>query len=106
MLHVTPPQVPSKMLAPIADQTGFVDVNKETLQHTKYSNIFALGDCTNLPTSKTLAAVAAQSHVLFQNLSSFMKGTELKAKVVLLLICVQILCFFVDCSTTDILHAL
>lgn len=33
------------------------DVDKETLQHKKYPNIFGIGDCTNLPTSKTAAAV-------------------------------------------------
>ena len=83
MLHVTPPQVPSKVLIPIADQTGFVDVDKKTLQHKKYSHIFALGDCTNLPTSKTLAAVAAQSNVLFQNLTSLIKGNKLNAQVLI-----------------------
>lgn len=36
---------------------GFVDVDKATLQHTKYPNVFALGDSADasaLPTSKTM----------------------------------------------------
>jgi len=30
------------------------------LQHTKFDNIFAMGDCSNLPTSKTASAITAQ----------------------------------------------
>ena len=41
----------------LVNEAGFVDVNKGTLQHTKYDNIFAIGDCSSLPTSKTAAAV-------------------------------------------------
>ena len=41
----------------IVDQAGFLDVNRRTLQHVKHNNIFGLGDCTNIPTGKTAAAV-------------------------------------------------
>ena len=34
---------------------------KGTLQHTRYPNVFALGDASNLPTSKTGAAVRKQA---------------------------------------------
>jgi len=34
------------------------------LQHVQYPNVFALGDCSNLPTSKTMAAVASQLAVV------------------------------------------
>ena len=37
---------------------------QESLQHTKYTNIFGIGDCTNVPTAKTAAAVAAQLGVI------------------------------------------
>ena len=43
--------------SPIVDAGNWVDVNRETLQHKKYSNIFGMGDCTNAPTAKTAAAV-------------------------------------------------
>lgn len=65
-----------KVLSPLADQSGFVSVDKETLQHTKYSNVYALGDCSNLPTSKTAAAVAGQTMVLSKNLLNTMKGKK------------------------------
>lgn len=76
MIHVTPAQKPSEILKPIGDQAGFVDVDKYTLQHVKYPNIFSLGDCSNLPTSKTAAAVASQSGILFWNLVNVMAGRD------------------------------
>ena len=60
--------------SPIVDANGFVDVVKETLQHKKYPNIFAIGDCTNLPTSKTAAAIAGSNSILVQNLTNLMEG--------------------------------
>lgn len=59
MLHVTPPMSPPDVLktSPVADAAGWVDVDRDTLQHKRYPNVFGIGDCTNLPTSKTAAAV-------------------------------------------------
>lgn len=66
MLHVTPPMSPPDVLktSPVADAAGWVDVDKETLQHKKYPNVFGIGDCTNLPTSKTAAAVGKRTNEL------------------------------------------
>lgn len=76
MLHVTPPMSPPDVLktSPVADAAGWVDVDKETLQHRRYPNVFGIGDCTNLPTSKTAAAVAAQSGILDRTISVIMKN--------------------------------
>lgn len=77
LLHVTPPMAAPAVLktAPsLVDAAGYLSVNKETLQHTKYKNIFGIGDCTNLPTSKTAAAVAAEGGVLYKNLNAVMEG--------------------------------
>ena len=43
-LHVTPPMGPLDVVkeSPLADQLGWVDVDKETLQHKKYSNFFVI----------------------------------------------------------------
>ncbi|KAK3928648.1 Sulfide:quinone oxidoreductase, mitochondrial [Frankliniella fusca] len=82
-LHAVPPQGPPSVLAQCKDLTdaaGWVNVNKETLQHVKYSNIFSIGDCSNLPTSKTGAAVAGQLGILSQNLSNALEGKPLQAK--------------------------
>ncbi|KAF8628364.1 hypothetical protein AX15_003899 [Amanita polypyramis BW_CC] len=83
LLHVTPPMGSPDVIAksPIADVAGWVGVNQETLQHVKYQNIFALGDCSSLPTSKTAAAITAQAPVLTENLFSVMEtGRAVDAK--------------------------
>ncbi|XP_051976157.1 sulfide:quinone oxidoreductase, mitochondrial-like [Xyrauchen texanus] len=75
LLHVTPPMGPPPVLkgSSLEDAGGWLDINKDTLQHMKYSNVFGIGDCTNLPTSKTAAAVAAQSAVLDRTVSRILK---------------------------------
>jgi sulfide:quinone oxidoreductase len=76
LLHATPPMGPLDFLksSPIVDAAGWVDVDKNTLRHVKpeFGNIFSLGDCSSLPTSKTAAAIAAQAPVLTENLFSAM----------------------------------
>lgn len=62
--------------APISNEGGWVDVHKETLQHNKYENIFALGDCSSLPTSKTAAAVAEQGGIVKANLAHLLDGED------------------------------
>jgi len=75
LLHVSPPfQAPSVLKeSSLVDESGFVTVNGKTLQHVKYKNVFALGDCTNVATSKTAAAVAVQLGVLRKNLTAVME---------------------------------
>ncbi|KAK3774589.1 hypothetical protein RRG08_035019 [Elysia crispata] len=77
-LHVTPPMSSPDVLkkSSLVNRGGWVDLSKHTLQHTKYSNVFGLGDCTSLPTSKTAAAATAQCGVLHQNLTAVMQGKE------------------------------
>ncbi|KAJ8002564.1 hypothetical protein DPEC_G00160210 [Dallia pectoralis] len=78
MLHVTPPMGPVSVVraSSLADEAGWLDVNKETLQHKRYPNVFGIGDCTNLPTSKTGAAVAAQSSILDRTISKVLKNEK------------------------------
>lgn len=81
-IHVTPPMGPLEVMkgSPVADAAGWVDVDKETLQHVRYPNIFALGDASNLPTSKTAAAIRAQGPVLVANLRAALQGQRLAAR--------------------------
>ncbi len=78
MLHVTPPMGPPEVIAnsPLSDANGWVDVDKHTLRHTRYKNVFALGDCSNLPTSKTGAAIRKQAPVLVEQLLGDREGQE------------------------------
>lgn len=82
LLHVTPPMGPPKFLAksPLADQQGWIDVDPKTLRHKSFANVFALGDCSNLPTSKTGAAIRKQAPVLVKNLLAALRGQALTAE--------------------------
>lgn len=82
LLHVTPPMSSPRELwkSPLVDQANFVSVDKDTLQHTKYKNVFSIGDCGNAPTSKTAAAIASQLAIVGKNLSLVMEGKEPKLK--------------------------
>jgi len=82
LLHVTPPMGPPSFIAasPLADAEGWVEVDKETLRHRRFANVFALGDCSSLPTSKTGAAIRKQSPALVRNLLAAMQGRELPAR--------------------------
>lgn len=76
MLHAVPPMSAPDFVkqSPLANPAGWVDVSKETLQHVRYPNVFGIGDASSLPTSKTAAAVRAQSPVLAANLLAVIAG--------------------------------
>jgi sulfide:quinone oxidoreductase len=82
--HAVPPQSAPEFIknSPLADDAnpfGYVEINKHTMQHVKYSNVFALGDCTNAPCSKTGAAIRKQAPVVVSNVLSYLKNEPLKA---------------------------
>ncbi|KAL9655273.1 hypothetical protein ABK040_009047 [Willaertia magna] len=85
-IHVTPHLYGQEFLKNnykennLCDEEGFVKVDKYTLQHVNYKNIFSCGDASNLPTSKTVAAITRQTPVLIDNLLHTIIGKELHAK--------------------------
>lgn len=81
LLHVTPPMSAPDFIkkSPLSAASGFVEVDKLTLQHARYPRVFALGDCSSLPTSKTGAAIRKQAPVLVENLLAFRRGAPLPA---------------------------
>ncbi|MES1947081.1 FAD-dependent pyridine nucleotide-disulfide oxidoreductase [Salinisphaera sp. C84B14] len=62
MLHVVPPQSAPAVIrdSSLAGAAGWVSVDRHRLNHTVYPNVFALGDCTDTPNAKTMAAVRRQ----------------------------------------------
>ncbi|MDA1477325.1 FAD/NAD(P)-binding oxidoreductase [Bacillus changyiensis] len=82
MLHVCPPMEAPTFIknSLLADHSGYINVDKHTLQHVHYSNIFGLGDASHLPTSKTGAAIRKQAPVVAENIVSLMRGRPLSAK--------------------------
>ena len=75
MIHVTPPQSAPDFIkeSPLSNDDGWVDVHKHTLQHTRYDNVFSLGDAAGTPNAKTGAAVRKQAPVVVQNLLQHMR---------------------------------
>ena len=82
MIHVTPPQSAPDFIknSPLANFSGWVDVNDKTLQHHKYSNIFGLGDATSTPNAKTAAAVRKQVPVVVDNILHLINNQSLDEK--------------------------
>lgn len=82
MLHVVPPMSAPDFIrqSPLADAGGWVEVHKYTLQHTRYPDIFALGDCSSLPAARTGAAIRKQAPVLVENLLAYRDQRPLKAE--------------------------
>jgi sulfide:quinone oxidoreductase len=76
MLHVSPPQSPADEIksSPLVNAAGWVEVNQNSMQHVRYPNIFALGDVSSTPNSKTAAAVRKQSPVVVRNILKLMDG--------------------------------
>jgi sulfide:quinone oxidoreductase len=81
MIHVTPPMSSPDFIknSPLANADGWVDVDKATLQHVRFPNVFSLGDASSLPTSKTGAAIRKQAPVLVKNLLALRDGRTLSA---------------------------
>lgn len=82
LLHVVPPMsapdfIKHSPLAVPGNPLGWVDVDKHTLQHVRYANIFGLGDATSTPNAKTGAAVRKQVPVVVKNLFSLLKSRGL-----------------------------
>lgn len=75
MIHVTPPMSAPDFVAQseLAGEGGWVDVDKHTLRHTRFANVYGIGDASSLPTSKTGAAIRKQAPVLVANLLAAMR---------------------------------
>ncbi|MEC5192422.1 MULTISPECIES: NAD(P)/FAD-dependent oxidoreductase [unclassified Arthrobacter] len=85
LLHVVPPQSAPDWLkhTPLADPAnpaGYVDVDKHTMRHKRYPEIFALGDAGSTPNSKTGAAIRKQAPVLVENLLAALDGATPSAQ--------------------------
>ncbi|OQX77247.1 MAG: sulfide:quinone reductase [Epsilonproteobacteria bacterium 4484_65] len=77
-LHVTPPMKAAEEIAnsPVGSAKGWVPVKKETLQHVKYPNVYALGDIAAVPMGKTGGSARKQYKVVAENIISMMNGKE------------------------------
>ena len=82
--HVTPAQsapdwVKSSPLS-TGEGPGYVSVDKHTMQHTTYPNVFSLGDAGSTPNSKTGAAIRKQAPVVVENIDAFIENQRLNGE--------------------------
>lgn len=79
-LHVVPPMfapdavLNSKLAVAEGKQKGWLEVNKETLQHTRYPNVFGIGDVNGTPRGKTAATVKKSAPIVTHNLLQVIQG--------------------------------
>lgn len=78
-IHLTPPMKAPDEIAnsKLGSEKGWVPVNKETLQHENFPNVFALGDIANIPMGKTSGSVKKQYKVVVNNIISMMEKGEI-----------------------------
>lgn len=87
MLHAVPHQsapdwIKNSPLSTVhagGDANGYVDIDKHTMQHVRYPNVFALGDAGSTPNSKTGAAIRKQAPVVVDNVGALLAGQPLTA---------------------------
>ncbi|MBX7431491.1 NAD(P)/FAD-dependent oxidoreductase [Mycobacterium sp. Y57] len=81
VLHVVPHQSAPDWIkaSPLStgEAGGYVEIDKHTMQHVRYPNVFALGDAGSSPNSKTGAAIRKQAPVVVENIDAFLAGRPL-----------------------------
>lgn len=85
VMHVVPPQsapdwVKKSVLADPTNPGGYVEIDKHTMQHTRFPEVFALGDAGSSPNSKTGAAIRKQAPVVVVNMLDVMAGKAPSAR--------------------------
>ncbi len=64
----------------MGDELNFIPTDKQTLMVDGYDNIFAIGDCTNLPSSKAGSVAHFEADILFENFLDVIEGRKPRAK--------------------------
>ena len=81
LLHVCPPQTAPDFVrsSPLAGDAGWIDVDHQTLRHTRFENVFSLGDVCSAPNSKTAAAARKQAPIVAENVLAVLDSKEPRA---------------------------
>jgi sulfide:quinone oxidoreductase len=61
----------------LGDDLNFIPTDERTLQSRVKPNIFAIGDATDVPTSKAGSVAHFEGHVLVENVRRFLRGRSL-----------------------------
>jgi sulfide:quinone oxidoreductase len=81
LLHVCPPQTAPDFVrsSPLAGDAGWIDVDHRTLRHTRFANVFSLGDVCSAPNAKTAAAARKQAPIVAENVLAVLDSKEPRA---------------------------
>lgn len=85
-IHISPPTaaVDAVVNSPLGWQKGsakgWLEVDRETLQHRRYKNVFGIGDVCGIPIGKTGGTARHQGTVVVANLIAVMEGKEAAEK--------------------------
>ncbi len=84
-IHIVPPMsapdavVNSKLGWQKGTGKGWLEVNRDTLQHRRYKNVFGIGDILGVPKGKTGGSARHHGPILVENMIAVMEGKEPKA---------------------------
>ncbi len=80
LLVLVPPHRGSAVVeaSGLGDAGGWIPTDRNTLQHEKHERIFAIGDATNLPISKSGSTAHFEAPVVASRIASLVKGTAPK----------------------------
>jgi sulfide:quinone oxidoreductase len=80
LLVLVPPHRGSALIdaSGLGDAAGWVPTDRDTLQHRAFERIFAIGDATDLPISKSGSTAHFEAPVVASRVASFIRGTAPK----------------------------
>jgi len=80
LLVVVPPHRGAKIVeeSGLGDRGGWIPTDKHTLKVKGHDDIYAVGDCTDIPISKAGATAHYEAIVIAENIAAQVKGTSVK----------------------------
>ncbi len=80
LLVLVPPHRGAQVVedSALGDERGWIPVSRATLQHEQFDSIFALGDATNLPISKSGSTAHFEAPVVASQIAARISGTAPK----------------------------
>jgi sulfide:quinone oxidoreductase len=81
LLVLVPPHKGQQVIidSGLGDTGGWIPTDRVTLQHLEHDRVFALGDATNLPISKSGSTAHFEAPVVASRIASLVRGTAPKA---------------------------
>ena len=86
LIHIVPPMSAPKAVTESVlakkdgHAKGWLDVDRETLRHKRFINIFGIGDVCGIPLGKTVPTALAQTKIILKNLQDSLLKRKLSAK--------------------------